>query len=63
MEVKKVETVCIDASPPPPPPSPPAPLKNTTCFLAKPPLNLQTVQAPILGNPLLYIGFSWTQAS
>ena len=27
-------------------------------FFAKSPLNLQTVQAPILGNPPQYIGFS-----
>ena len=24
-----------------------------------PPLNLQTIQAPFLGNPPIYIGFSW----
>ena len=24
------------------------------------PPNLQTVQAPFLGNPPLYVGFSWT---
>ena len=34
----------------------PAPLKNTThLFLAKPPLNQQIVQTPLLGNlPPLY---------
>ena len=40
----------------PPQKHPPPPL-----FLAKPPLNQQTVQAPplpFLGNPPLYIGFS-----
>ena len=35
------------------------PLKNTIpLFLANPPLNQQTVQAPFLGNLPLYIGFS-----
>ena len=42
--------VCIGVS---------TPLKNTTpSFL--PPLNLQTVQAPFLGNFPLYIDFSST---
>ena len=27
---------------------------------AKPPLNLQTIQAPFLGNSVLYIGYSWS---
>ena len=38
------------------------PLKNTTpLFLAKPPLNLQTVQAlPLFRQPALYIGFHQT---
>ena len=31
-------------------------------FLPSPLLNIQTVQAPFLGNPLLYISFSWTPA-
>ena len=38
----------------------PPPQNTTPLFLAKPlPLNLQTVQAPFLGNPTLYIRFSW----
>ena len=39
----------------------PLPLKNTTpSFLSSPPLlNLETVRAPFLGHPPLYIGFSW----
>ena len=43
--------VCIGVS---------TPLKSTTLlFLVKPPpLNLQTVQAPFLDDPLLYISFS-----
>ena len=36
--------------------------EDTMLFLAKPPppLNLQTVQAPFLGNLSLYISFLWT---
>ena len=37
------------------------PSKTPPLFLAKPPLNQQTVQAPsFLGNSPLYIGFLWT---
>ena len=44
--------VCIGASTPP--------QKHHLLFLAKPYLNLQTIQGPILSNPplYLYIGFS-----
>ena len=38
--------------------STPTPLNSTTpSFLPRPPLNWQTVQAPFLGNPPLYIVF------
>ena len=36
---------------------PPSPQKSNPLFLAKSPLNLQTVQAPFLGNPPFYISF------
>ena len=40
--------------------STPTPLNSTTpSFLPRSPLNWQTVQAPFLGNPPLYIVFLW----
>ena len=36
------------------------PLKNTPLFLARPPWNLQTVQAPFFRQSPLYIGFLGT---
>ena len=41
--------VCIGVS---------SPLKNTTPTWQAPPINWQTVQAPLLGNPPFYIDFS-----
>ena len=53
--MRKASTFLQTYQPPPPPP-----LKNTTyLFLDKPPLNLQTVQAPFLGNSPFYISFLW----
>ena len=50
---KDILIVCIGISTPP--------QKHHPLFIAKPPLNRQTVQVPpFLGNPPLYIGFSWT---
>ena len=39
--------------------SPPVPQKHYPLFLAKPPLNLQTVQAPLFRQAPLYVGFLW----
>ena len=50
---KDILIVCIGISTPP--------QKHHPLFIAKPPLNRQTVQVPpFLGNPPLYIGFSCT---
>ena len=46
--------VCIGVS------TPPHQKHHPHSFLpSPPPLNLQTIQAPFLGSPLIYIGFSW----
>ena len=46
-------TVCIGVSTPPSKTPPPI-------FCQVPPLNLQTIQAPLFRQSPLYIGFSWT---